>query len=90
MGADEAKKRLEQGTQRSACGSVSFGCMNILIQCYLGDAFRCATCPYRGQPAFKPGETVKLDEIETNPVTLNAGAEDVVKVSEGGKVTLAL
>lgn len=54
LGAEEAKKRLETGKERSACGS-----------CYLGDAFRCETCPYRGLPAFKPGTKVELSGGET-------------------------
>jgi len=54
FGAEEAKSRLEKGKERSACGS-----------CYLGDAFRCETCPYRGLPAFKPGAKVELSSGET-------------------------
>ena len=78
MSKEELKKALESGNVQSSCG-----------RCYLGDDQRCATCPYRGLPAFKPGEKVVLGKKEESASEAIKTEKVVAEKSTGGIMKLA-
>ena len=69
-------QKLETGQVESSCG-----------QCYLGDAFRCASCPFLGKPAFEAGDKVKLQNaIQTSTDQTQSSSVTY----QGSKVVLEL
>lgn len=58
-------------------------------KCYLGDAYRCAGCPYRGRPAFKPGDKIEFGKSELNDL-IQEEKESVNTKVAGSKVKIDL
>ena len=85
-GRSETQGDKEVPMETSSCG-----------RCYLGDAFRCAGCPYKGKPAFEPGDKIDFNDVNKIPENgnLNDGkileTEEVkVKSEFSGKVKIDL
>ena len=60
---------------KSSCGN-----------CHKGDAFRCASCPFLGKPAYDPNQVPIIEGSEGDGVKLKA-VDDALPVNSGSTTT---
>ena len=71
----EARPQLsdeELAKMKSACGN-----------CHKGDAFRCASCPFLGKPAYNPDEVPVIAGAEEGDGVKLEAIDDALPVSGG-------